>query len=583
MRKKNPADSAHYATARNIAVASGVFSLIVAALLVVNYIADMSGLPEKEAIYSAQLEEKKALLKQNPRDEELKEEIRRLDLEMRQNFFERKAFSDRGKYLLLIGAAIFLLAAKKIASLQKPARPKPRSKDPFIEEKRKRQARRAVGVMGCIILSGFLALASLSRLELEPPSSEEAVAPVIEYPTKEELQQNWPRFRGYGGLGLSIHENTPTAWDGESGEGILWKTELQLPGVNSPIVWGDRVFLSGADENAKEVYCYSLETGALLWKNPVENVTGNTGEKPRIFEDTGYAASTMACDGARVYAIFPDGDVICFDLDGKRIWARNLGLQENVYGYATSLVFYRNLLLIQYDQGDVDDDLSVLYALEGKTGQTVWRTVRPVAGAWTTPIIISAEGGDQIVTCSDPWVIAYELEAGTELWRADLLDTDLAPSPIFAQGLVFAVLPNETLYAINPNVRGDATESGVVWSKDCPAPDICSPVSNGELIFLLGGAGDLGCYDAKNGELIWEHFFDDIFQASPSIAGGWIYLLSEEGVMYRVKAARELQLAESTSKVDEWVRSSPAFMDGRIVIRGDKNLYCVGGDEKTGQ
>jgi len=406
-------------------------------------------------------------------------------------------------------------------------------------------------------------------------SSATSAVQVAEYPSPEEMQKNWPRFRGPGGLGTSAYDRVPIHWDGKTGDGVLWKTEILLPGNNSPIVWGDRVFISGADEKKKEVFCYSLQSGELLWRSAVDNVPGSPAESPVIFEDTGYAPSTMACDGSRVYAIFPNGDLIAFQFDGKRAWAKNLGVPESPYGYASSLALYQDLLFVQYDQGGKEDGKSMLYALKGKTGELAWQSQRPVGSSWTTPIVIDAGKGKQLVTCSDPWMIAYEPGKGEELWRANLLGTDLAPSPTFAADKIFAVKPNEKLYAIRPDGRGDVTNSpNIAWSKDCPAPDICSPVSNGELVFLIAG-GYLTCYDAQTGEMVWEHSFDETFQASPSLAGGWIYLLSESGNAYRVKAAREYEESPK-SLLDEWLRASPAFMDGRIVIRGDRNLYCIG-------
>jgi len=470
---------------------------------------------------------------------------------------------------------------KGAVTIAKPRpRPKRKSKEPQPnhEAEKMTQARKAVSVVGLIFLAGFLALTFMPTVELPLASNDSSGPSAPDYPSREEIQKNWPRFRGPGGLGISTHERIPVSWDSKTGEGILWKTEILLPGNNSPIAWGDRVFIAGADEKEKAVFCYSADTGDLLWRGTVNDVPSRSEEKLQVFEATGYAASTMTCDGSRVYAIFADGDIACFDFDGKRLWAKNLGLPDSIYNYSTSLTFYHNRVLVQYDQGEADDGISALIALEGKTGQIAWQKKRPVANAWTTPILIDTGEGEQLITCSEPWVIAYEPDTGEELWRADLMGTDLAPSPIYAQGLVLITQPNETMYAIRTDGRGDITETHVAWESDCLAPDISSPVSNGELIFMLTTSGILSCYETKNGEMIWEHEIDDMFQASPSIVGDWLYLLSEEGVTYRVKAAKEIEQAKETSFLDEWLKASPAFMDGRIFIRGDLNLYCVGSE-----
>ncbi|MEW6236665.1 MAG: PQQ-binding-like beta-propeller repeat protein [Candidatus Omnitrophota bacterium] len=582
--KKNNSNKRYWdSSLKGIAVVSGVFSLLVAVLMIFNHAAIKAGLPDKEALYSEELVQKKAQLTQEPTNEQLIKEIRLLDLELRRDYFQRRDFARRGKYLLLVGIVIFIASLKSLASARKkPAKPKSRSKEPEFESHNRKLERRAVSVLGASILGGVLALNAMQRSETPFPASESqessmaSAVPAADYPSPEEIQKNWPRFRGPGGLGISAYDRAPAFWDGKTGEGVLWKTEILLPGNNSPIVWGDQVFISGADENKKEVFCYSMQSGELLWRSPVDNIPGNPGESPVFFEDTGRAPSTMACDGSRVYAIFPDGDLIAFHFNGQRAWAKNLGVPENPYGNASSLVLYQNLLLVQYDQGGKEDGKSMLYALEGKTGEIAWRSKRPVGSSWTTPIVIDVGKEKQLVTCSDPWIIAYEPGTGEELWKANLLGTDLAPSPIFAADKIFAIKSNEILYAIRPDGRGDVTDSpNIVWSKDCPAPDICSPVSNGELVFILGGGGYLTCYDVQTGVMVWEHGFDDAFQSSPSLAGGWIYLLSESGNGYRVKAAREYEESQK-SFLDEWLRASPAFLDGKIVIRGDRNLYCIG-------
>lgn len=584
MKKNNSNNHFGDSSLKGIAVVSGVFSLAAAVLMVFNHVAIQSGLPEKEAIYSETLVQKKAQLAQNPTTEELIKEIRRLDLDLRQNYFQRRDFSRRGKYLLLVGVVIFFASLKTLVSRQKkPARPKSRSKEPDFESRNRKLERRAIHVLGASIIGGVLAAYAMQRSETPFPASKSqepnvaSAAPAAEYPSPDEIQKNWPRFRGPGGSGISAYDRVPTHWNGQTGEGVLWKTEVLLPGNNSPIVWDDRVFISGADEKQKEVFCYSIQSGELLWRSAVDNIPGSPGKSPVIFEDTGYAPSTMACDGSRVYAIFPNGDLIAFHFDGQRAWAKNLGVPESSYGYASSLAFYQNLLLIQYDQGGKEDEKSTVYALEGKTGEIVWQSKRQVGSSWTTPIVIDTGKGNLLVTCSNPWVIAYEPGTGEELWKAKLMGADLAPSPIFAAGKIFAVKSNEILYAISPDGRGDVTDSpSIVWQKDCSAPDICSPVSNGELVFLVNSGGVLSCFDAPTGEMVWEHTFDDTFQSSPSLAGEWIYLLSENGNTYRVKAAREYEESQK-SFLDEWLRASPAFLDGRIIIRGDRNLYCIGG------
>ena len=156
-------------------------------------------------------------------------------------------------------------------------------------------------------------------------------------PSDAEIAKAWPRFRGPGGLGISAYTNVPDAWDAASGKGIVWKTPVPLPGNNSPVVWGKRVFLSGADKHRREVYCFDADSGKLVWRQNVPGTPQSTAKPPEVTDDTGYAAPTTATDGRRVFAIFANGDLAAFDVSGKPAWAKSLGIPENSYGHASSL------------------------------------------------------------------------------------------------------------------------------------------------------------------------------------------------------------------------------------------------------
>jgi outer membrane protein assembly factor BamB len=352
---------------------------------------------------------------------------------------------------------------------------------------------------------------------------------------------------------------------------------VSLPGHNSPVVWDSRIFVSGATEDKREVYCFDASSGKPLWQRTVE-VVQDPNSKPvkiTVDEGTGLAACTTATDGRRVFAIFANGDVACFDIKGKEVWTRNLGVPDSAYGYASSLTTYKNLLLVQYDQGAVEDEKSRLIALSVFSGQPVWQTPRPVPASWTSPIIIDVNSRPQVITCGDPCVIAYGPADGAEIWRVACLGTDVAPSPIYAGGLVLVIEPYTKVVAIRPDGRGDVTKTHIAWSLGMDAPDICSPVANSELIFLLSTFGTLTCRKVADGTRLWEKDLEGSFRASPTLAGDHLYLLSEKGVMFIIEAAREYkELARC--ELGEDCQASPAFADGRIYIRGVENLYCIG-------
>ncbi|MHC4186217.1 MAG: outer membrane protein assembly factor BamB family protein [Planctomycetota bacterium] len=351
---------------------------------------------------------------------------------------------------------------------------------------------------------------------------------------------------------------------------------MPLPGHSSPVVWEDRVFLSGADANTREVYCFDASSGKLLWQQAVEPAPDSSAEPLDLMEDTGYAAPTVVTDGRRVCAIFANGDVGCFDVGGRKLWTRSLGVPESSYGYASSLAMYRNLLLIQYDQTSFEEEKSRFIALNAYSGQPVWEMKRPVSGSWTSPIVARIGDQHQLITLGDPWVIAYDPVSGAELWKAECMGADLAPSPIHAEGLIFAVESNIKLVAIRPDGRGDVTKSHIVWTVEDGIPDICSPLSDGKRIFLLTSDGTLTCYQVADGAKLWEEDLRGDFKASPSLAGGRLYALSEKGVMLIAEAGGQYkELARS--ELGEDCHASPAFADGRIYIRGLENLYCIGG------
>ncbi len=175
-------------------------------------------------------------------------------------------------------------------------------------------------------------------------------------------------------------------------------------------------------------------------------------EPPEVMEDTGFAAPTAATDGRRVFAIFANGDIAGFTVDGKRLWARSLGTPENMYGHATSLTMWRNRVIVVFDQADAKAGKSKIMALDATTGEPVWSTPSAVANSWVSPIVIKHQGREQIITSADPWVIAYDPATGKELWQAKCMRGDVAPSPVYANDLVY-VACDQTCIAAHPARR----------------------------------------------------------------------------------------------------------------------------------
>jgi outer membrane protein assembly factor BamB len=398
------------------------------------------------------------------------------------------------------------------------------------------------------------------------------------YPTVEQLRANWHRFRGYQGAGVSPFGDPPQKWDGPSGDGVVWKTVVPLPGNNSPIVWKDRVFLTGATPEKREVYCFSAATGDILWTHEAEGTPESTAAPPKVSEGTGYAAPTAVTDGHCVFAMFANGDVVAVEFDGTRRWARSLGIPLNCYGHASSLAMFRDRLIIQFDQALKKEKKSRLLALDAASGETAWEIPREVPNSWPTPIVIQHEEVWQIVTGADPWVIAYAAEDGRELWRAKRLEADVGPSPVYHQGIVYTANEFPNLSATRAGGSGDVTESHLVWQADYGVPDCCSPLVTDDFVLLVASYGTVTCYDAKTGEPepLWEEDFDGSFTSSPSLAGGYVYLFAEEGQCWIVEPTRDECKRVAENQLGEDCVTSPAFREGRLFIRGKQSLFCLG-------
>ena len=413
-------------------------------------------------------------------------------------------------------------------------------------------------------------------------SAVSAATGVAADPSSEQFQSNWPRFRGADGNGVCAHCDAPLTCNLKTGENIRWMTAVPSPGFSSPVVWNDRVLLSGGDETTREVMCFDASSGKLLWRSDVPKTEGSPDEPPTVPEQCGMAAATVATDGSRVYAMFANGDLAAFNFDGALAWSKFLGVPKNAYGHAASLLTWQDRVILQFDQGEAKDNLSKIYAFNSATGAIVWQRARPVGASWATPIVIESGGQPQIVTVAMPLAIAYSPKDGAEIWRAEFLEGEVTPSPIFAGGTLFIVSPTIKLQTVRPDGHGDVTKSHLGWRAEDGIPDVTSPVSNGELVFLLDSTGLLTCYDAMDGRKQWEHDFSEECHASPSIAGGRLYLITAKGALIAVEAAREFKEV-GRSALGEQVFASPAFAQNKMFIRGVKHLICIEKKDATPQ
>ncbi|MHC4178172.1 MAG: PQQ-binding-like beta-propeller repeat protein, partial [Planctomycetota bacterium] len=601
---QSPAGDVRHQLAVRIAAVAGIFSLVICALLFYYYSLRWAKDPHEAASFKAA----KLALDEQPEDQELVQSVRAVDLQLRKEYFRQRALADRGALLLLGGVVVFLVAAKSAATLRRklPA-PKPQAAPQDLETQQTRTARWSVAALGVVLIGAAVCL--ILTLPSDLPGDGKELAAVLAPgpsdgqngpkarvvpppPSQEEIDKMWPYFRGPHGSGVSAYTNVPESWDDVSGKNILWKTPVPLPGMNSPVVWADRVFLSGATKDRREVYCFDTKTGKIIWRKKVP--PHPQASRMREPDFSGYAAPTVATDGRFVFAVFIDGELAAFDLSGKMVWRKSLGIPENSYGHSSSLTTYRDFVLVQMDQGTAKKPKSKLYAFQAATGQKAWEVSRPVAVSWTSPIVISHDGRDQLITCADPWLIAYNPADGKELWRADCGFGEAGPSPVFNAGTVYVgnAFCQLGFSAVRADGSGDVTKTHIDWSGPDGLPETASPLATDEYVFLAE-SGTLTCYDAKEGTVLWEEYevFDYAsFWSSPSLVGNRIYLLGEldkedeedeEGnpVTYCKCWVLEYGREEGSCKVvaegrlDEGCVSSPAFQDGRIYVRGKKHLF----------
>jgi outer membrane protein assembly factor BamB len=586
-----------------IILISAIFSLSICILLIVNFIQLNRIDPVNTKTINALVER----LNENPSDDALRNQIRELDLLARKAYFTNRWQIRTGGYLLLIGIIVSLISYHLISSNK--------SIEPQINEEgktslilRQKIIRKWMVYAGSIIVLFALFSAILTHYQLGNSFSERISknsadslnliangqnsvlgsdslgnsvnsasdslnsandtikAALTEFPAYEEIIKNFPTFRGYGGNGIAYQKDIPISWDGASGKNIKWKFTIPLPGYNSPVVWGDKVFISGANASKREIYCIDRLTGKLLWTVPVINVPGSSGSSPKVSDDTGLAAPTMATDGRRAVAIFANGDIMAVDMDGKKIWAKSLGVPENHYGHSSSLMIIKNLLYVQYDQRNGPK----LMALDIRTGQTVWSTARQVKISWASPVIAYTGKQTEILLIADPYLASYNPFTGKENWKIDCTYGEVGASVAYADSIVFAQNEYAKLVAIK---IGEMPQ--IIWENDEYMSDAPSPVATKDFLFSVTSYGTVICYKAKTGEKLWSQEFGNGFYSSPMLVGGKIYLIDKKGLTHIFSASVKYSAIGSPA-LGENVVSTPAFADGQIFIRGYKNLYCIG-------
>lgn len=547
-----------------VAAVAGSFSLAVALLLLVNNSRSMRAQP----LDSPALVELREQARKDPKQMEWVERFRDMDHIARRAFFAGQSFARGGAALLLCGVGILILALRvRRAMAPPPPDPLALPKEPDVAKitLARRAALAAMALSFCAFGGAIAWLFAPAAVSLPPAVEAPPTTAAAATAVSGDASSEWPALRGPNGLGIAANAKPPADWDGASGRNILWKVETPLPGFGSPVMWGDRIFLTGADERVRKVFCFNAADGRLAWEHDTQAMPGTPAEAPKVGEDTGHAASTPATDGARTFAVFANGDLICVDRDGKKVWGLNLGVPDNPYGHASSLLVWKNQLIVQYDHHAE----AFISAFDTATGKVAWETKRKVEASWTTPAVVTLGGKDVLVTSATPFVIAYDPATGRQLWSNEVLSGELAPSPTASEGRVFVNDDGGRLFAF------DAASGKQLWQVDVNTPDISSPVASGPYIWLANSAATVVCCETATGKQVAEVEVEEGFCASPIAAGGRIFTFDRNGTAFIFDAAKP-DAKPIRLELGEKVFATPAFVGDRIYVRGEKHLFCIG-------
>jgi outer membrane protein assembly factor BamB len=541
---------------------AAIFTMIVALTMIFSYIQLKLINPlDNPALLSI-----KEQYDKNQSDPTVAEQVRAMDLMARRVYFSSRWQVETGSYLLLAGAAIFFICQRLVTGAQKPNPSIPGSKPD--ETGARRTTGRSLVLAGSFIFISSLVISFILRSALPDPTGKSNPGEQKATATKaagDRDESNYPFFRGYESRGIAGGKGYPVEWNGEEGKNIKWKTEIPKEGKSSPVIWGNRIFLTGSQDKDCEVYCLDKNTGQIIWTGKASGIEGEPGQLPQMDSENNLSTSTPAANDKVVCAMFANGNLVCFNHDGALLWSKNIGIPANTYGYSSSLLISGNLLLVQFDS---DSKLS-LFGFDIQSGEQKWETIRPGRPVWSSPVLANFAGKPQVVINGNPSVSSYDAVTGEELWSIECLSGDVAPSVAVNSTMAYAV----TDYAKLAAIKGGSGAS-IIWEDNTYTPDVSSPVANDEYLFLSTGIGDVACYNSQKGDTLWTHYFPEPFYSSPIIADGKVFFLDRSGTMRIVEEGPKFKLL-GECPLGERADCTPAFSDKKIYIRGKKNLYCI--------
>ena len=389
----------------------------------------------------------------------------------------------------------------------------------------------------------------------------------------------WPAWRGTNSAGVSTEKNLPVAFGPQAG--VRWKVDVPGVGNSSPVVWGDRIYLTSALDAAPSplvLLAFDRTTGKQLWRAEAALSTGASHDK------NGHASASVATNGRLIFASFGPSGLFAFDENGRQLWRQSLGQLEHGWGSASSPVLFEDLVI---QLADCQAESSIR-AFRQATGEPVWSTPRQSTGCWTTPVLIetpnAGAGGSRFELIvngtgtadgSPGYVIAYDPRTGQELWRVRGTTDIVCPTAIVAGGLIYSMSGrNGPILAIQPGGTGDVTQSNVVWKTTRGGPYVPTGVAYRNRLYVVNDGGVLACHNAGDGTRIWQQRLRGAFTSSLVAGDGHIYAINERGTVYVVAADDQYKLL-AENDLDERMLATPAVSHGELLLRAETHLWCI--------
>jgi outer membrane protein assembly factor BamB len=429
--------------------------------------------------------------------------------------------------------------------------------------------------IGSVLLASIGGLAIVGGPAVSPAlrAAADVTATMVE--VDGEGARYWPRWRGPSGQGIVRGGAYRDRWSPT--EGVKWKVPVTGRGHSSPIVWGDRIFITTEYDNGARLSMlgFRRSDGRKLW----ETFVPATGVE-HVYEKNSRASATPVTDGKLVYASFGTHGLAAFDFAGTLVWHTPVGRLDNYHGSAGSPVLYKDRLFLYQDHRGTEATGSFVAAFDKNTGKRIWKTDRVETTGWGTPVVIRAGDHDELIVSSQRRVYAYDPGSGQELWRVNGLTFEVIPTPVVAEGLVICSSGRQgPTLALRPGGRGDVTSTHVAWSSPKGSPFVPSGVVVDGVLYLVNDIQSvLTAHDVKTGEVLYQGRLGEPkkegFSASPVAHGGKIFFTNDEGETFVLQAGREFKLLH-VNTLGEQTLASPALVDGRWYFRTAASLVAI--------